>query len=50
LSIAELLVGKKVEYPRLLDVTYKKAPRAKGAVAETQIPLADAETEDEGPF
>jgi len=50
LSIAELLVGKKIEYPRLLDVTYKKAPRARGAVTETQIPLAGTETEDEGPF
>ncbi|PYV57866.1 MAG: hypothetical protein DMG98_09240 [Acidobacteria bacterium] len=30
LSIAELLVGKQVEYPRLLDVRYKKAPRGKG--------------------
>src|SRR5438876_8919682 len=49
LSIAELLVGKQVEYPRMLDVTYKKAPRAKGAVAE-QIPLAGSEVEDEGPF
>lgn len=37
--IAELLAGKQVVYPRLLDVTYKKAPKAKGAVAE-QIPLA----------
>lgn len=49
LSIAELLVGKKIEYPRLLDVTYKKAPRARGT-AETQIPLTSAEIEDEGPF
>jgi site-specific DNA-methyltransferase (adenine-specific) len=50
LSIAELLVGKKIEYPRLLDLTYKKGPRARGAVAETQIPLVGAEVEDEGPF
>lgn len=50
LSIAELLVGKKIEYPRLLDLTYKKAPRARGAVAETQIPLTGADIEDEGPF
>lgn len=47
LSIAELLVGKKIEYPRLLDVTYKKAPRARKA-AEEQIPLTGAE--EEGPF
>jgi SAM-dependent methyltransferase len=48
LSIAEMLAGRQVEYPRLLDVTYKKAPRAKKAVEE-QIPLAGAEVED-GPF
>jgi hypothetical protein len=29
LSIEKLLAGKRVEYPRLLDVTYKKAPRAR---------------------
>jgi len=49
LSIAELLEGKRVEYPRLLDVTYKRAPRARKA-AEEQIPLAGTEVEDEGPF
>jgi hypothetical protein len=38
-----------VEYPRLFDVTYKKAPRARKA-AEEQIPVAGAEVEDEGPF
>lgn len=49
LSIAELLEGKRVEYPRLLDVTYKKAPRARRA-AEEQMTLSATETEDEGPF
>ncbi|MGA8154196.1 MAG: DNA methyltransferase [Terriglobales bacterium] len=49
LSIAELLAGKKIEYPRLLDVTFKKAPKARKA-AEEQIPLGGAEIEDEGPF
>ena len=50
LSIAELLVGKKIDYPRFaLDATYKKAPRSRKA-AEEQIPLAGAEVEDEGPF
>jgi hypothetical protein len=50
LSIPELLAGKKIEYPRYaLDATFKKAPRARGA-AETQIPLAGVEVEDEGPF
>ncbi len=49
LSIAELLAGKQMGYPHLLDVTYKKAPRARKA-AEEQIPLAGAEVEDGGPF
>src|SRR5207249_11724097 len=45
LSIAELLVGKKIDYPRFaLDATYKKAPRSRKA-AEEQIPLAGAEVE-----
>jgi len=47
LSIAELLAGKKIEYPRLLDVTFKKAPRARTA-AEEQMPLG--EMESDGPF
>ena len=29
LSIEDLLGGKKIEYPRLLDVTFKKAPKAR---------------------
>jgi hypothetical protein len=46
LSIAELLLGKKIDYPRFaLDATYKKAPRARSAAAE-QIELGG----DEGPF
>ena len=47
LSIAELLAGKTIEYPRLLDVTSKKAPKARKA-AEEQMPLG--ETEIEEPF
>jgi len=39
LTVEDLLAGKKVDYPRaVLDATYKKAPRARGAAAE-QIPL-----------
>jgi hypothetical protein len=34
LTIEEILVGKGIEYPRLLEVTYKQAPRAKGKKAE----------------
>jgi DNA modification methylase len=48
LDIAEILAGKKIEYPRLLDVTFKKAPKARKAVEE-QIPLG-THAEDEGPF
>jgi site-specific DNA-methyltransferase (adenine-specific) len=50
LSIAELLAGKKIDYPRFsVDVTHKRAPKARKA-AEEQIPLAAADEEDEGPF
>jgi site-specific DNA-methyltransferase (adenine-specific) len=45
LSVAELLAGKKIEYPRLLDVTFKKAPRARKA-AEEQMPLGQTEIEE----
>jgi hypothetical protein len=48
LSIAELLAGKKIDYPRFaIDATYKKAPRARKA-AEEQIPLTG--DDDEVPF
>ncbi|MGO9087791.1 MAG: DNA methyltransferase [Terriglobales bacterium] len=49
LHIAELLAGKKIEYPRLLDATFKRAPKARKA-AEKQIPLGGAEIEEDGPF
>ena len=50
LSVEELLAGKRLEYPRLLDVTYKKAPKSRQA-AEQQIPLAGVTSEEEdGPF
>jgi site-specific DNA-methyltransferase (adenine-specific) len=50
LSIAELLAGKKLDYPRYaVDATFKKAPKARRA-AEQQIPLAGVSEEDEGPF
>lgn len=48
-SIAELLAGKKIDYPRFAaDATFKKAPKARKA-AEEQIPLS-TDVEDEGPF
>ena len=45
LHIAELLAGKKIEYPRLLDVTFKRAPKARKA-AEEQIPLDSGNIEE----
>ncbi|MGH9510843.1 MAG: site-specific DNA-methyltransferase [Terriglobales bacterium] len=45
LSIPELLSGKKIDYPRMLDVTFKKAPKSRSA-AEEQIPLGDAGIDD----
>jgi DNA modification methylase len=50
LTIEELLAGKRVEYPRLLEVTFKKAPKAMPA-AEKKTPLPfDSAEDDEGPF
>jgi hypothetical protein len=50
LTIEELLAGKRVEYPRLLEVTFKKAPKARPAAEkETPLPFDPAE-DDEGPF
>lgn len=34
LTIAQLLEGKTLDYPRLLDATFKKAPKAKGTAAQ----------------
>jgi site-specific DNA-methyltransferase (adenine-specific) len=45
LSIAELLAGKKIEYRRLLDVTFKKAPKARKA-AEEQIRLGEIDIDE----
>jgi DNA modification methylase len=40
LTVEQLLGGKELDYPRTLDVTFKKAPKAKGAKA-TQLSLHD---------
>jgi len=46
LSIAELLEGKKIDYPRYSsDATFKKAPKARKA-AEEQMPLGEGEIEE----
>ena len=40
LTVAQLLMGQQIAYPRLLDVTYKKAPKAHAKAAETvALPL-----------
>jgi hypothetical protein len=43
-TIEELLAGRGIEYPRLVDVTFKPAPKAKAAVAEN-LTLALGESE-----
>jgi hypothetical protein len=43
LTIEQLLAGASVRYPRLLEATFKKAPKAKAAKAQQQLDL-------EGPF
>jgi len=45
LTIEELLAGKGVGYPRLLEVTFKKAPKARRA-AEEQMALGGAEMDE----
>ena len=46
LTIEDLLAGKQVAHPRLLDATFKKAPKARKAAKE-QMPLGG---EIEEPF
>jgi site-specific DNA-methyltransferase (adenine-specific) len=47
-TIEQLLKGKEIAYPRLLDVTYKKAPRAREKQAEPMVlPLQDADEDEE---
>jgi len=45
LTIEELLAGKGVAYPRLVEVTFKKAPKARKATEE-QMPLGGTEIEE----
>jgi hypothetical protein len=39
LTIEDLLKGATIQYPRLLDATFKQAPRAKGEAEESQDDL-----------
>ncbi len=50
LTIEELLAGKRVEYPRLLEVTFKKAPKARPAAEKKGQLQFDSAEDDEGPF
>lgn len=49
LTVEQLLKGEQIAYPRLLDVTYKKAPRAREK-EEVNIPLPLHDDETEEPF
>jgi DNA modification methylase len=49
LSTAQLLEGKQIQYPRLLDVTFKKAPKSRKD-AEKQMPVRFEAEDTEGPF
>ena len=42
LTVEQLLSGAQVQYPRLLEATFKKAPKARGAAVE-QLKLDSAE-------
>jgi site-specific DNA-methyltransferase (adenine-specific) len=50
LTIEELLAGKRVEYPRLLEVTFKKAPKARPAVEKKGRLQFEPVEDDAGPF
>lgn len=50
LTIEELLAGKRVEYPRLLEVTFKKAPKARPAAEKKGQLQFEPVEDDEGPF
>ncbi len=46
LTIAELLERKELDYPRsALDVTFKKAPRARSRAAQSKLALSQADEE-----
>jgi len=50
LTIEQLLAGKRVEYPRLLEVTFKKAPKARPAAEKKAQLQFDPVEDDKGPF
>lgn len=47
LTIEQLLRGEQMKYPRWVDATFKKAPKARDSAAETMaLPLGDGEIEE----
>ncbi len=47
LTVEQLLHGEQMKYPRWVDATFKKAPRARETAAETiPLPLGDGEIEE----
>jgi hypothetical protein len=43
-TIAQLLMGAAVDYPRLLNATFKQAPKARGAAAKNMsLPLGETD-------
>jgi hypothetical protein len=47
LTIEDLLADKSVAYPRLLEVTFKKAPKARAAAEKKgQLPFEQSETDE----
>ena len=51
LTVKQLLDGEQMKYPRWVDATFKKAPKARVEKAVTMsLPLGDANEADENPF
>jgi len=47
LTVEHLLQGEQMKYPRWVDATFKKAPKARAEAAVTMaLPLGDGETEE----
>jgi len=47
LTVEQLLRGEEMKYPRWVDATFKKAPKAREKAAETiALPLGDDEIEE----
>lgn len=47
LTVGDLLGGKRIDYPEHLNVTYKRAPKAKGKQADQMMLAAEEGDDDE---